>query len=745
MAARAAAEAEAKARPAEKEGRDAGVDKTLPPPPVPSGNLSDHGGVSRRVMAQEIFHRRGEPEQQVRGEGEAVNGAETAPRTPSLSALSLLRPPPRRSSVPYGYGERGIEESGLDALERRLAEQVGTRKQQPASPPSDVRAPDLLFAGPMSTSISSRVPPPRPVPAPVFVPGKSTSMIQEPADDLDDLDDVVGAGAAVNESAISSLALGAEEDFGGRNKAAKVNDRTSASSLPVVHGEADATEEDAEGEDADADVDVDADADGRTQRQGKGGAGASSSSERGTYKARSRKSAKSDSREKEERKVVNKKKNKRDNKREAKDDEAARLRRAAKGRVAEWLGKLEVPVYEPGLDQDREQDVRTPDPAVLGPATVPSIEPERTRAPEEAAASANANPPAPTPVIESEPNPRSSGFIPVSTLRRAPISLNLPAESASAAAAAPVRQRRYPPPPPPSAPQVEAKYGVKSVRGGRGGRVTAVAAIWAEAAAAKGKGVAAGADSISPGPSSGAATPTPMPTPKPKPREAKVAAAARLTKGNAVHAAAKVAAAGAGAGAPTHQPPPPPLRAVATSTPLIKPLTPALVNKHPRTGAAVAIVREKESVNAPLLRTPRALFGLGTAAAATPSSPALSSSIATPVLSSTASLARPSPLTTSSTAAPLSPPMRYHNNPSPSSSPRRSPPQFQPRPPPQSQSQPPSQPPQPTAGAAGQRSPLVNGSGGGGGGGGGGGFKAEFAFGQARLRDLIKRYQGQMS
>jgi hypothetical protein len=25
----------------------------------------------------------------------------------------------------------------------------------------------------------------------------------------------------------------------------------------------------------------------------------------------------------------------------------------------------------------------------------------------------------------------------------------------------------------------------------------------------------------------------------------------------------------------------------------------------------------------------------------------------------------------------------------------------------------------------------------------GGGFKAEFAFGQARLRDLIKRYQGQ--
>ena len=39
---------------------------------------------------------------------------------------------------------------------------------------------------------------------------------------------------------------------------------------------------------------------------------------------------------------------------------------------------------------------------------------------------------------------------------------------------------RYPPPPPLSR-QVEMKYDVKSARGKRGGRVTAVASIWAEA------------------------------------------------------------------------------------------------------------------------------------------------------------------------------------------------------------------------------------------------------------------------
>jgi hypothetical protein len=71
------------------------------------------------------------------------------------------------------------------------------------------------------------------------------------------------------------------------------------------------------------------------------------------------------------------------------------------------------------------------------------------------------------------------------------------------------------------------------------------------------------------------------------------------------------------------------------------------------------------------------------------------------------------------------------DGPPPSSSPLST--QSHPRPQPQTPLVPP---------AAGQRvPPIVNG--GGAGGGAGGGFKAEFAFGQARLRDLIKRYQGQ--
>ena len=86
-------------------------------------------------------------------------------------------------------------------------------------------------------------------------------MVQEQEDD-------VGEGAAVNESAISSLALAAEEDFGGRK---------AQENKFILHLDAEGDAEDeAEGEDADAD--------GRTQRQGKG-AGASSGSERTTSRA----------------------------------------------------------------------------------------------------------------------------------------------------------------------------------------------------------------------------------------------------------------------------------------------------------------------------------------------------------------------------------------------------------------------------------------------------------------------------
>ena len=53
-------------------------------------------------------------------------GAEMIPHTSSLSALSLLRPPRRHDGPAFSsYREQGDKESGLDALERLLVDQVG--------------------------------------------------------------------------------------------------------------------------------------------------------------------------------------------------------------------------------------------------------------------------------------------------------------------------------------------------------------------------------------------------------------------------------------------------------------------------------------------------------------------------------------------------------------------------------------------------------------------------------------------
>lgn len=695
MVARAAAETEAKAW-AQREARGAAVDKTLPVPPVPSGKPSGYGP-NRRVLAQDIFQQM-ESQEETLGGPVTEAGTEMIPHTPSLLALSLLRPPPCRDGRAFpSYGEQGNEECGLDALERRLVEQVGTRKPPPLPPP-DLRT--VLDLG--------SLPPPPPVPAPVPVPGKK-STAQERADD-------VNAGAAVNESAISSLALGAEEDFGGRNANANTNPNINLA-LPDAQIEG---EEEAEGEDPDAD--------GRTQRHGKG---ASSSSERGTYKARSRKSAKSDSKEKDKDKDKERvrskskegkarRKKKRDGKCDEQDDEAARLKSATKGRVAEWLGKLEA--YEPG-----------PEPELNSSSSPP--EPEREAATTSAATTTASSSTIPSPVIESKPNPRSSGFVPVSTLRRAPISLptesptpasvsvvspastapvHEPSSSSTAAtpnlnalpAPVPVRRLAYIYPP---SSQVEAKNGVKSARGGRGGRVTAVAAIWAEAAetAVSSSGASAG---------SGSRTATPTLAPMPMPRQAKAprAAPANGSKGMQSKAAATA------------------VLGISNKVP-IKPMTsivdPARVSpipapvKQPPSNPAKEKEKEKE-----VSRPPRARFGfgLGAAAAATPSSPAVSSSIATPVLSSTASLARPPTNTTTTTTTTTATQPAMTNN-APSSLQQA---QSRPHPRPQ-----PALTPAPApAPAAGQRPPMVN----------GGGLKAaELAFGQARLRDLIKRYQGQ--
>ncbi|KAI9434375.1 hypothetical protein H4582DRAFT_2131121 [Lactarius indigo] len=609
MAARAAAEMEAKAA----------ADKTLPALPVPSGKPL---GLSelRRPSAQEVFGKL-EPLEQ---EPEIVS------HTPSLSGLSDLRPPHRHDQPVFRERGREAEGSGLDALERRLVEQVGTRKYPPVP---------VVMADP----------PPAPVPVPVPVPGKGkgkATATAAAAEVLENADEVLGGGGGVNESAISSLALGAKEDFGGRNANAGAN---------VLVG---LDQQVGDGEDVEGD---DADADARTQRLSKG-AGASSGSERGTRKARSRKSVRSDWKDKEKKTKT---------KREVRDE-------AAKGRVAEWLEKVAPPEPEKGLvvadaEVGKEEDTRSP--------TLPEPAPEPTLTADPA--------PAPTQeplvVIESKPNPRSSGFISVATLRRAPITLPAPESAPTAqssvlpAAAARRGANKFPP----LSPQMRMKYNVKSAHGGRGGRVTAVASIWAEATKARGASV--------PTAVAKATKATGNPT-QPK-------AAAHKSDKNVLSTPKPVSAPQTTMTSSSHRERVPPGTTTRVS------LSAAADPQHPQHH------HQRKSRK----RTHRQQLHACPRQQRCRPRPTLSSSVATPVLSSTASLAQPPGAWTHARVPSSTPPPAIAASPSP-------------QPPPPSQ-----QPQQSQPATAGWRTPLGSGA----------GFKANLAFGQVRLRDLIRRYQGQ--
>ncbi|KAF8266497.1 hypothetical protein EI94DRAFT_1701680 [Lactarius quietus] len=162
-----------------------------------------------------------------------VEEPKMVPHTLSLSALSLLRPP-HLHDQPALPSHLKQEDSGLAALERRLVEQVRSRRLSPFS-------------------TDEADPPPPPIPTSERGKEKAARSGEE----------LGSAGTALNESAILSLALVAEEDFGGRN----VN-------LLLAAPEGDVEDVELGGED------VDADADGRTQRLSKGAGASSNSKER---------------------------------------------------------------------------------------------------------------------------------------------------------------------------------------------------------------------------------------------------------------------------------------------------------------------------------------------------------------------------------------------------------------------------------------------------------------------------------
>ncbi|THH13123.1 hypothetical protein EW146_g7062 [Bondarzewia mesenterica] len=457
---------------------DLNIDKTLPGPPVPSGKYRIPSSVHPPVgtlfpPAEELLP----PIMPAYSELVPVG---VAPKTPTLSALSLLKPP--RPSSPGGL--EASSENALDALERRLLAEVGTRKldQEP-------KRPDVRSVLPMS------IPPRNPE-------------------------------SAVNDSAISSLTLGAE--FGEREQEQGFS-ANGAVGVSVGAG-AGAVDGDGDGEHEISDE--------RTQKQGRVSHSHSGESEGGTRgKARSNASS---GRSKFKEKARGKEKDRRSGrKKDGKDDEAIKLRKAAKGRVADWLNRIEVDVPPPPVDSPGAVSPFSSSPAV--PLSVLPVDgpPKhfRTTSPFDDSAIAHASSSGKEPNIKetkaeredvsAEPNPRSSGFVPIATIRsRQALQLKgeKPASSSSAttphvlptttnqvisppasprarfeaavrAASPPATNRKFVSPkklnpaaqarlPVFSPRPVDAplKYDLRSARGGRGGRVAAVTAIWATAA-----------------------------------------------------------------------------------------------------------------------------------------------------------------------------------------------------------------------------------------------------------------------
>ncbi|KAJ3849379.1 hypothetical protein EV368DRAFT_47417 [Lentinula lateritia] len=303
---------------------------------------------------------------------------------PSSSASSLRSPshPRSRSRSP---------ESGLDALERKLLAEVGTRKIV------DEKKPDVWSK-----------------PSPIEIPRRDS--------DRDPL----------NDSAISSLTL---PDWGMRSKNNKRKKHSSKGTLK-------------DGQD------------GKEDNEGE-----------------TREAKKKDS-------------EKKGGKKKGKDRSSA-----SKGRVAAWLGGVGA---EPPLD-DVISASPSPQPSriVELPSDIEVLdktradlqgEPRDTDSTKEKEKEHRKD--SDTAVSPPSPDPRSSGFVPIGTLKRDIYQRTLVPKDSPMASTSPSEDakritdiwnhrkgRLSVLPPEPSDPEI--KYDVRSARGGKGGRVTAVAAIWA--------------------------------------------------------------------------------------------------------------------------------------------------------------------------------------------------------------------------------------------------------------------------
>lgn len=425
----------------------AALDKTLPGPPVPSGKVSI---TQSRPRADVYFSQEPAPSQQkttprasprpsphpsprpsplnspkqekmhstnaeahlspskealqlpVESSDSLPNGPQTPP-TPTLTGISRLsaKKPSPSLAVPAAGSE-----SGLDALEKRLLAEVGTRKIRHEPPPPSVMALGL------SGSSAIDIPSPR-----------SKDSKEE------------------GDSAISSLSLGAEEEEKEWDERTHRGGSKAKASDPGR-----------------GDLETKTKSEGKTKRNAGGMNG------------------------KSKRKIEQ-----------------------AKGRVAEWLGAVSDPTPD-------VQDVVSGLPSPRLEESVWDIPPSRVVQKQEEEATKDSTPTATvagdskTESVEDTeplPNPRSSGFMPMGTFKRDAYTRTLVPKDANPWADEPPTKDVHSPlpdqtnpwkmqkkltnlpkfPPPPK--DAEVKYDVRSARGGRGGKVTAVAAIWATGAGEK--------------------------------------------------------------------------------------------------------------------------------------------------------------------------------------------------------------------------------------------------------------------
>ncbi|KAJ3786288.1 hypothetical protein GGU10DRAFT_352318 [Lentinula aff. detonsa] len=400
-----------------------------------------------------------------------------------------------KSLVGLGLGVKGRAESGLDALERKLLAEVGTRKVVDDKRP-DVRSvlgsASNSGSGPGSGVGAEKTE----KPSPIEIPRRDS--------DRDPL----------NDSAISSLTLPDCGDIGPAFVNANVhNDNVLESTVAMD------LEERLQGI-GNVELDRDRDSDEKTHKGGLSKKGKKKkNSSRGTLKGGQEGKEVEDEIEVREERKKEKEKEKKVGKKKGKDRTSA-----SKGRVAAWLGAVEA---EPPLD-----DVISPSPSPqpsripeLPPDVEPANEPFSDALSETEAKGKELSKTTDAADSSHNPDPRSSGFVPIGTLKRdiyqrtlvpkdSPLASTNPSEDARRITDIwnhrdAVKHAGVGPSPtitktidareknpwqsvvgkgrlavlPAKASDPEVKYDVKSARGGRGGRVTAAAAIWASGAA----------------------------------------------------------------------------------------------------------------------------------------------------------------------------------------------------------------------------------------------------------------------